>query len=247
MTTATVTPGLVAAFAPQGVLRASINLGNPILAGTDPTTGQARGVSVDLAAALAQRLGVPLELVVFKTAGHSVEAVTQERADVGFFAVDPVRGAGIGFTAPYVLIEGCYLVRQDSPLHANEEVDRMGTRVVVGAGSAYDLHLTREIKHASLVRAPSSPTVVDVFVEQQLDVAAGVKQQLEADMQRFPGHRLLPGRFMVIQQAMGLPKGRGETARAFLASFVETMKASGFVSDALARHDIAGASVAPAA
>jgi polar amino acid transport system substrate-binding protein len=238
---------LVATMAPQGVLRASINLGNPILAGTDPATGQARGVSVDLAHAFAQRLGVSLELVVFKTAGHSVEAVTQERADIGFFAVDPVRGAGIGFTAPYVLIEGCYLVREGSPLQANEEVDRQGTRVVVGAGSAYDLHLTREIKHASLVRAPSSPTVVDVFVEQQLEVAAGVRQQLEADRLRFPGHRLLPGRFMVIQQAMGLPKGRAEAARAVLASFVEDMKASGFVRAALARHGIEGASVAPAA
>jgi polar amino acid transport system substrate-binding protein len=247
MNTAAMPKDLVTTFAPQGVLRASINLGNPILAGTDPATGQARGVSVDLATAFAQRLSVALELVVFKTAGQSVEAVTQERADIGFFAVDPLRGAGIGFTAPYVLIEGCYLVREGSPLQANDEVDRAGTRVVVGAGSAYDLHLTREMKLASLVRAPSSPTVVDVFVEQQLDVAAGVKQQLQADMLRFPGHRLLPGRFMVIQQAMGLPKGRGEAARAFLARFVEDMKASGFVREALARHGIEGASVAPAA
>jgi polar amino acid transport system substrate-binding protein len=247
MNIATVPKGLVAAFAPHGVLRASINLGNPILAGTDPANGQARGVSVDLATAFAQRLGVSLELVVFDTAGRSVEAVTQERADIGFFAIDPVRGAGIGFTAPYVLIEGCYLVRQGSPLQANEEVDRQGTRVVVGAGSAYDLHLTREIQHASVVRSPLSPAVVDVFVDQQLDVAAGVKQQLEADMLRFPGHRLLPGRFMVIQQAMGLPKDRGEAARAVLARFVEDMKASGFVHAALTRHGIEGASVAPAA
>jgi polar amino acid transport system substrate-binding protein len=247
MNTAPVPPDLVATFAPHGALRASINLGNPILAGADPAGGQARGVSVDLATALARRLGVPLELVVFDTAAQSVEAVTQVRADIGFFAVDPVRGAGIGFSAPYVLIEGCYLVRQDSPLQANEDVDRAGTRVVVGAGSAYDLHLTRELKQASLVRAPSSPMVVDVFVERQLDVAAGVKQQLEADLLRFPGHRLLPGRFMVIQQAMGLPRGRGEAARAFLAGFVEDMKASGFVREALARHGVAGASVAPAA
>ena len=238
---------LVAAFAPTGALRASINLGNPILAGTDPATGQARGVSVDLAAAFAQRLGVPLELLVFKTAGQSVEAVTNEQADIGFFAIDPLRGAGIGFTAAYVLIEGCYLVREDSPLQANDEVDRAGVRVVVGAGSAYDLFLGRELKHASLVRASSSQTVVDTFVAQRLDVAAGVKQQLEADAKRFAGHRLLPGRFMVIQQAMGVPKGRGEAARAALAAFVEEMRASGFVAQALARHGIEGASVAPAA
>jgi polar amino acid transport system substrate-binding protein len=234
------------AFIPTGVLRASINLGNPILAGTDPASGAAVGVSVDLARGFAERLGVALELLVFKTAAASVEAVTNEQADIGFFAIDPLRGAGIGFTAAYVLIEGCYLVRDDSPLRANGEVDAPGMRVVVGAGSAYDLHLTRELKHAQIVRAPTSPTVVDTFVAQGLDVAAGVKQQLEADAKRFPGHRLLPGRFMVIQQAMGLPKGRGEAARQGLAAFVEEMKASGFVAAALARHRIEGASVAPA-
>lgn len=237
---------LASILAPTGVLRAAINLGNPILAHTDPATGAPGGVSVDLAAAFAQRLGVPLELLVVPAAGQSVEAVAQERADIGFFAVDPVRGAGIGFTAPYVLIEGCYLVRDDSPLATNDEIDRPGTRVVVGAGSAYDLHLTRTLKHATIVRAPTSPTVVDVFVAQRLDVAAGVKQQLQADAQRLPGHRLLPGRFMVIAQAMGLPKGRGETARSALADFVEAMKASGFVARALERHGVEGASVAPA-
>ena len=146
-----------------------------------------------------------------------------------------------------MLIEGCYLVHDGSPLQSNEEVDRAGTRVVVGGGSAYDLHLTRELKQATIVRAPASPTVVDVFVAQGLDVAAGVKQQLEADAKRFPGQRLLRGRFMVIQQAMGLPKGRGEAARAVLATFVEDRKAGGFVAAALARHGIEGASVAPAA
>ena len=238
---------VVAAFTPAGPLRASINLGNPILANADAATGAPRGVSVDLAAAFTERLGARLELVVFKTAGESVAAVTGEQADIGFFAIDPVRGAGIGFTAPYVLIEGCYLVRDDSLLSRNEEVDREGNRVVVGHGSAYDLHLTRELKQARIVRAPSSPAVVDVFVAQGCEVAAGVKQQLEADARRYPGHRLLPGRFMVIQQAMGCPKGRGEATQRALAAFVEEMKASGFVQQALARHGIAGASVAPRA
>ena len=233
------------AFTPTGRLRASINLGNPILAGIDPATGAPCGVSVDLAGAFAQQLGVPLELVAFDTAAKSVQAVTDEQADIGFFAIDPARGAGIAFTAPYLLIEGCYLVRDASPLQANEEVDAGGRSVVVGQGSAYDLFLTREVKHATLVRAPSSQAVVETFVSQGLDVAAGVKQQLEADALRFPGHRLLPGRFMVIQQAMGCPKSRGEEARAALAAFVETMKAEGFVQRALDRHGISGASVAP--
>jgi ABC-type amino acid transport substrate-binding protein len=243
-----ITPDIatVSALAPSGVLRATINLGNPILASADPATGAARGVSVDLAQRLAACLDVPLELVVLKTAGEAVSQVTEQKADIGFFAIDPVRGAGIAFTAPYVLIEGCYLVRQDSALQGNDEVDRAGARVVVGQGSAYDLFLTRELKAAEIVRAPSSPTVVDVFVERGLDVAAGVKQQLEADMARHPGHRLLPGHFMVIQQAMGCPKGRG-TAHTFLAAFVESMKRSGFVAEALRRHGVQGASVAEAA
>ncbi|HXH04182.1 MAG TPA: ABC transporter substrate-binding protein [Candidatus Competibacteraceae bacterium] len=237
-------PAVVAAFTPTGKLRAAINLGNPILAGTDPVTGRPCGVSVDLAHAFAERLGVAIELVVFQAAGKSVEAVINDQADIGFFAVDPVRGAGIAFTAPYVLIEGCYLVRQSSPIRCHADVDRTGHRVAVGAGSAYDLYLTRKLKHAQIVRVPTSPTVADTFVAQGLEVAAGVKQQLEADMQRFPGLRLLAGRFMVIQQAMGTPKGRGEAAARCLAEFVEDMKASGFIAQALKRHCIEGASVA---
>ena len=234
------------AMAPTGRLRASINLGNPILALKGPQ-GRPQGVSVDLATELARRLGVDLECVVHDTAAASVQTVRDERADVGFFAIDPKRGEGIAFSAPYVLIEGSYLVPQTSPFQSNDQVDQPGVRIVVGQGSAYDLYLSREIKRAELVRAPSSPAVVEFFVTHMMEVAAGVKQQLQADLQRYSGYRLLPGRFMVIEQAMGLPKSRGEPARVALAQFVEEMKASGFVADALKRHGIAGAGVAPRA
>ena len=234
-------------FAPQGSLRASINLGNPLLARRHPETGELFGVSIDLARAFAKQLGLAVELIAFETAGQSVDAVTQEHADIGFFAIDPVRGAGIAFTPPYVLIEGCYLVRENSPLKSNEEVDRPGRRIVVGKGSAYDLFLTRDIKDAELIRAASSQAVVDQFVTDHLDVAAGVKQQLQSDALRHTGLRLLPGRFMVIQQAMGIPKGRGAEATEVLTRFVEEMKASGFVAEGLQRHKAEGASVAPPA
>ncbi len=241
-----VTPELQKAFAPNGTLRASINLGNPILAKADKGSGQPVGVSVDLAHALGERLGLPVELVLSDTAAKSVDAVTNEQADVGFFAIDPLRGAGINFTPPYVLIEGCYLVREASPLRTNEEVDVAGMRVAVSKGSAYDLYLSRELKHATVVHAPSSAGVVNMFIEQELDVAAGIRQLQEAEARRLSGLRLLPGRFMVIQQAMGLPKSRGGDAAKFLSMFVEDMKGNAFVADALNRHHIEGASVAPA-
>jgi polar amino acid transport system substrate-binding protein len=237
---------VVAEFTPVGRLRASINLGNPILAQKDPDTGAPYGVSIDLANEFAARLGVDIELIVFDTAGKSVEAVKTNQADIGFFAIDPLRGEGINFTPPYVTIEGAYMVPASSAIQGNEDVDQAANRVVVGAGSAYDLYLTRELKHAQIVRAPSSPAVVDTFIEQQLEVAAGVRQQLEADAQRVPGVRLLNGRFMAIHQAMGTPKNRSRDAFDYLASFVEEMKTGGFVARALSRHQIKGAAVAPA-
>ena len=238
---------VVTALAPTGRLRASINLGNPVLARRDATTGVIAGVSVDLARALADEIAVPLDLIVVDGAARSVENVKSGQADVGFFAIDPGRSEGLRFTAPYVLIEGAYLVRNASPLRSNDEVDRQGTRIIVGRGSAYDLYLSRALKSAELVRAPTSPVVVDEFLAQNADVAAGVKQQLEADAARVGGVRLLPGRFMVIEQAMGLPAARSDAALAALAEFVEHKKASGFVAAALARHRIEGALVAPAA
>jgi polar amino acid transport system substrate-binding protein len=238
--------GAAAALAPTGRLRACINLGNPILASRS-SAGVVSGVSVDLATALAAQLGVPLELVPVDAAAKSVETVKSGRADVGFFAIDPKRSDGIAFTAPYVLIEGAYLVRDASPLTDNAQVDRAGTRVMVGGGSAYDLFLTRELKAAQLLRAPTSPTVVDRFLAENADVAAGVRQQLEIDAKRLPGLRLLPGRFMVIEQAMGLPAARGAAARTMLAGFVEQAKASGRVAQSLVKNDIQGALVAPPA
>ena len=234
----------VAELAPTGKIRAAINFGNSILATKDVTTGEARGVSVDLARELARRLAVPVELVTFNTAGEVVDAFRNGTIDVGFVAIDPARAVDISYTEPYVVIEGAYLVTRDSPIRNNAEVDRAGTRVVVGAKSAYDLYLSRELKLATIVRAPSSPAVTDFFLAQKLDVAAGVRQQLEADAKRLPGLRLLDGRFMLINQAMGTPHGRDAGAE-YLRDFVATMKSSGFVAEALKRNGIEGAAVAP--
>jgi len=235
-----------AALAPTGKLRAVINLGNSLLATLD-ANGQPVGVSVDLSRALADSLGCEVSFVVVDAANKAVTAVREEEADVGFFAIDPLRGEGIRFTAPYVLIEGAYLVKNDSTLTSNEEVDQAGHRVLVSQGSAYDLFLSRSLKFAHILRDAKALTVVDVFAKGGYEVAAGVKQQLEAGALVHPGHRLLPGRFMVIEQAMGLPATRDAHALAYLGAFVEKAKASGQVADYLNRHQIKGASVAPAA
>jgi polar amino acid transport system substrate-binding protein len=229
---------------PTGKLRAAINLGNPILANIDPATNQVFGVSVDLAHELAKRLDVELNLVVVAGAAKSVTALNDELADVGFFAIDPLRGAEIAFTAPYVLIEGCYLVSTDSALRTNADIDKAGVRVVVSKGSAYDLFLTRELKNAEIVREANFSDAMDAFLTQKLEVAAGIKQQLFALSAHKPSLRLLDDNFMVIQQAMGVRKRYGNAAAVFVSEFVKEMKLSGFVAAALIRHGIQGATVA---
>lgn len=233
----------IAELIPTGCLRAAINFGNPILASRDRTSGEARGVSVDMAAELAGLLNVPLQLVLYDAAGEVVLGCERGEWDIAFIARDPVRGKGIEQTRPYILIEGAYLVPETSPIRSNDQVDGIGTRVVVGKGSAYDLYLTRALQNATIVRSPTSPAVVETMLEEGCQVAAGVRQQLEYDMGRLSGLRMLPGRFMVIEQAMGTPKGRPEAARLldrFLTSLIET----GFVEATLTEHGIRGATVA---
>jgi polar amino acid transport system substrate-binding protein len=237
--------GVAAVLAPSGTLRVAINFGNPVLAQPDPATGAPRGVSAELTSELGRRLGLPIRFVTYDSAGKVTDAGRQGAWDLCFLAIDPVRAQGILFTAPYVVIEGTYLVPEASPLRAVEDVDRPGLRVAVGRGSAYDLYLTRALRHAELVRAPSSPEAIEVFRRDRLDAAAGVKQPLAQYARAHPDTRVIPGRFMVIEQAVGTPQGR-DAALPWLRAFVEEMKASGFVARALAESGQADAEVAPA-
>ena len=221
----------VTSLAPSGTLRAALNIANPVLVQRNPVTGAPSGVTVDLAQELAKRLGVPLQQVVIDGAGKSFDAVKTATCDVGFLAVEPARAAEVDFTAPYVIIEGVYAVRADGPLKTNDDVDRAGVRIAVNKGAAYDLFLTRSLKHATLVRAEES---FDVFLREGLEAVAGVKQGVVRFVEASPVARMLPGRFMEIQQAMCLPKGRDAGAR-YLGAFVEEMKASGFVAEAIKR------------
>jgi polar amino acid transport system substrate-binding protein len=241
----------VSDLAPTGKLRAAINVGNAVLAAR-PTGYQTAptGISVDMAHELGKRLGVPVELTIYDAAGKVVEAGRAGAWDIAFVALDPARSAEINQSPPYVQIEGAYLVRNDSRLANNEQVDQKGHRVVVARNSAYDLYLTRALKQAQIVRVPTSATVVDTMLRDNVEVAAGVKQQLENDARRIndpkkaPTVRLLPGRFMVINQAMASQKGKEAGAR-YLRAFVEEMKSSGFVAKAIERHQQPSAIVAP--
>jgi polar amino acid transport system substrate-binding protein len=241
-----VPPEIRSELAPTGTLRAAINLGNPVLAQKDPVTGEPRGVSVDLARELGRRLNVPVELVTYDAAGKVFDALKAGVWDIAFLAIDPARASEISFTAAYVIIEGTYMVPADSPLRTIGDVDRDGVRVAVGSKSAYDLYLTRTLKRAKIVRVPTSPAAIEIFLTDKLEAAAGVKQPLLQFAKTNPKVRVMDGRFMAIEQAMGAPKGREAGAR-YLGEFVEEMKASGFVARGLERSGQADATVAPKA
>ncbi len=237
---------MISSFAPTGTLRVGINLGNPILANENPQTQELYGITIDIAHEIGKRLSLPVKLTPFKTAGNTVDAVKTGEIDLVFVAIDPVRGADISYTPPYIQIEGAYMVKTDSPIHENDQVDALSNEIVVGKGSAYDLYLSREIKNATLLRAASSQAVVDDFMSGKGNVAAGVKQQLESDAKRYEGLRMLPGRFMVINQAIGIPKARPqcEQTTTYLSDLITQLKQSGFVAKSMHEHKIEGAKVA---
>jgi len=233
-------------LAPNGTLRAAINFGNTVLAQKDPKSGEARGVSVDLARELAWRLQVPLDIVPYDAAGKVTADATKNVWDVAFFAIDPKRGEDVAYTAPYVIIEGGYAVPASSPIRSVDEVDREGVRIAVSKGSAYDLYLSRNLKRAQLVTAPSPQSSFEMFAKDKLPVLAGVKAALVEWTKKNPDFRVLDGRFMIIEQAMATRKDR-ERGAEYLRKFVEEQKANGLVAAALARSGQKDAIVAPPA
>ncbi len=235
---------IVRSIAPTGTLRAAINYGNIVLAQKGPD-GEPAGISADLARELGRRLDVPVSFTIFDTAGKVVDALNGPAAwDVAFLAIDPKRAQTIAFTAPYVIIEGAYMVPKASPLMENDQVDRPGVRIALGRSTAYDLYLERALKSAERVFAPTSQAAVELFRQDGLDAVASVRQPLEIYARDHSDVRVLPGRFMVIEQAMAAPRGR-DKALAYLDHFIGEMKASGFVANALARSGQHDAVVAP--
>ncbi|WP_328943358.1 transporter substrate-binding domain-containing protein [Streptomyces sp. NBC_00250] len=235
-------PALAADLAPTGVLRASVNLGNPVLAQGTPEAPS--GITVDLAREIGARLGLPVELLCFDAARKSFEAMADGRADLCFLAVDPARETEVAFTAPYVVIEGVYAVPRGSGLTTVEDVDAPGVRIGVKQGSAYDLFLSRSLAHATVVRGEEG---VDTFREEGLEAGAGIRQPMTSYVARNPEVRLIEGRFMEIRQAVGTTVTRAPETVAFLRATVEELKANGFVAESLRRAGQDEALLAPPA
>jgi polar amino acid transport system substrate-binding protein len=232
-----VTAAIAQDLAPKGILRASINLGNPVLAQGTPAAPT--GVTVDIAREIGARLRVPVEFVCFDAARKSYEAMATGRADICFLAIEPAREAEVAFTAPYVVIEGVFAVPRDSEFTRPAEVDRQGVRIGVKRGSAYDLFLSRTLRNAEIVRGEDG---IDEFRAQGLEVAAGIRQPMTDFVAAHPDVRLIEDRFMQIRQAVGTTRTRQPETVAFLRDLVEELTANGFVAEALRRSNQSGVS-----
>ena len=227
-------------LAPTGVLHAGINMSNFLLVTGRTESGDPDGVSPDMARALGERLGLPVKMVPFATPGELADAAADDAWDIGNIGAEPQRAEKIAFSLAYSEIEATYLVPPGSPIRSVEEVDRPGIRIAVSARSAYELWLSRNIQHAELVLAQGLGAAFQLFVDEGLDALAGLRPGLIGDVEKLPGARILDGQFSAVQQAIGVPRSRPESAAAFVAAFVEAAKTRGLVARLLARHGVEG-------
>jgi polar amino acid transport system substrate-binding protein len=239
-----VTPAVLKDLAPGGTLYAAINTGNPVLV-QQGKAGELSGVTVDLSHEMGRLLDVPIELVPYSGAGKVFEAAGSGAWNVAFLAIDPERSRGIRFTEPYVIIEGTCIVRSSSQARTLQDLDRPGMRISVVKGAAYDLYLTRTLKHAQLLRKSTFEEQMDLFVSEELEASAGVRQPLEAFARDNKGYRVFEGRFTEIRQAMGIPQGR-KAGSAWVDEFLDEMKRSGYIEQAFARAGQLGVTLVPA-
>ena len=227
-------------LAPTGVLRAGINMSNFLLVTGRTESGDPDGVSPDMARALGERLGLPVKMVPFATPGELADAAADDAWDIGLIGAEPQRAEKIAFSLAYSEIEATYLVPPGSPIRSVEEVDRPGNRIAVSARSAYELWLSRNIKHAELVLAQGLGAAFQLFVDEGYETLAGLRPGLIGDVEKLPGARILDGHFSTVQQAIGVPRSRPGSAAAFVAEFVEEAKTSGLVASLIARHGVEG-------
>jgi polar amino acid transport system substrate-binding protein len=239
-----VPPAAKSELTPTGKLRVGLNYQNFLLVLGNAPDGTPRGIAPDMGRELARRLGVPVEFVPYKTAGALADSVTTGAWDVAFLGAEPARASVIAFSPAYLEIPVTFLVPPGSPIRTIADVDREGVRIAVSEKSAYDLYLTRTLKHATLVRIQGIPASYQQFVAQKLEALSGLKPQLTSDAEKLPGSRVLDGQVTGVQQAIGTPKARAAAAK-YLSEFAEDVKASGFVAKTIEKNEVRGVKVAP--
>jgi polar amino acid transport system substrate-binding protein len=235
---------IVSELAPTGVLRAAINMGNGLLVTGRTAAGDPEGVAPDMAAEIGRRLNVPVAYVKFDRPSKLADAAGTNAWDIGLIGAEPARAEKITFTPAYCEIEATYLVPANSQSRTVADVDRPGSRIAVRRGSAYDLWLERNIKHATLLRSEAADGPFNQFVADKLEALAALRPQLLEDVKKIPGSKILPGNFTAVQQAIGTAKSNTAGA-AFLRDFVAEAKRSGLVARLIEKHHVVGLSVAP--
>ena len=230
---------VISELAPTGILRAGINLANIFLVTGEAANGDPEGVSPDIASAIAEKLGVEVNYVPCATPGGTAEAIKSQACDIAMIADEPARAEFIAFTDAYVEIEATYVVPEGSAFQTVEDVDQKNVRIAVSGTSAYDLYLTRTLKNAELHRAEGLPAAVELFASEKLDALAGLRPALKGNVENLPGARILDGRFMAVEQAIGTQLKKSVAAK-FLQEFVAEAKASGLIEDLANRHGVAG-------
>jgi polar amino acid transport system substrate-binding protein len=207
-------------------------------------SGDPSGVAPDMAAEIAKRLGVPVAYVQFERPSKLAEAAGTNTWDIGLIGAEPARAEKITFTPAYVEIEATYLVQPDSAYQSVAEVDRPGARIAVRRGAAYELWLTANIKHATILRSDAADAPLNQFISEKLDAMAGLRPGLLEDVKKVPGGRILPGNFSTVQQAIGTEK-KNTAGSEFLRDFVAEAKRTGLVARLIEKHHVVGLSVAP--
>ena len=240
-----VPPAARAELTPTGKLRVGLILSNQVLVSKDPSTGELRGVTVNLGKVLAQRLGVPFEPVGYANPAALVKSFGTNEWDIAFLAFDPARAKEVDFSPSYMEVDNTYLVTARSKVEAVELADQSGITIAVPERSAPDLFLSRNLKLAKVLRVSGgSEAAIEALASGKADAYAENAHMLSLYADRLSGSRVLEGRYTVIQHAVATPKGKADASE-YLKTFVEEAKADGTVSEAIRAAGLRRTRVAP--
>jgi len=233
-------------LAPTGVLRAGINMSNFLLVSSAAANGDPAGVSPDMAKAIADDLGVGLQLIPYNGPGDVADGAINNEWDIANIAAEAERAKTIMFSPAYCEIQATYLLPPNSTMRTLADVDQPGVKISVKERAAYDLWLTENLTKASLVRTATMDESFTVFKEQAVDVLAGLRPRLLDDAKKIPGSTLMEQSFTAVQQSVGCQRGK-PAAASYLNAFISQSITQGLVAKLIDHHGVSGKlSVAPA-